>query len=387
MPVDSKRDGLFVAFTPYNVFTSAILASQSPSTVNDLVLIEDFAGADCLIECLREWRDSPFRKIVNLPGVNSSQSLPERVLRLAINSRRVAGLVKRSDYGRVFVCNERRPESQAAIAVAKSLNDETRGFTIEDGLNSYRFSTFEINDGPLNVWLKHRIYGSWFEDVSFAGGFSQTDSFLCWYPDVYGQKAQNPYFEASGLPNCEPIKIRNQTRESLSQLAIAMTNRIGLPAEQLRGLRTILFLPKMTWQTSDSQWMRLIDDCCKQHTKTGQLLGIKYHPRDAADDPFEIRGRTNAVEIPNLLPAEFIFIQSNKTLDLVLGGATTSLMTARCVGGIESVYCVEQPESVEASLAISALGIRNLNELTTVFTPLSDCESVLAPLLPGVSAA
>jgi hypothetical protein len=57
------------------------------------------------------------------------------------------------------------------------------------------------------------------------------------------------------------------------------------------------------------------------------------------------------------MPAELIFLQATESLELVLGGATTSLMTAQFIGGRKKVLCIDQIDCMETASVISTLGI------------------------------
>jgi len=152
-----------------------------------LVLIEDFGDAEAWARLLRGWRDTPFAAVECLPGRASEAralaALGRRGLALRFLRERIKREQRRAVFARleaidatlrparVAVGNDRRPETQFALALAARRGDPRPGVYLDDGLFSY---VGDVHSRPLaralfDTPLKRLAWGGWWQAVDLAG--------------------------------------------------------------------------------------------------------------------------------------------------------------------------------------------------------------------------
>ena len=325
---------LLIATTPLTALVGAALARAQGGGWR-LVLIEDFDEADAWVALLRDWRGSPFATVECLPG----RATEARAL-AAAGGRGLGGRwrreqVKRAQRRAVFarlaaidadwrprvvaVGNDRRPETQFALALAARRGDPRPGIYLDDGLFSY---VGDVHARPLarallDAPLKRLAWGSWWQSVDQAG----TSRWIARAHLALPQRAldRDPARERLALPRAA------FGDRAMARLALAAWRRFA--GSRAPRLDAIVALPHSDLLRREPAALAAIDAAIRRLAADGRQVAVKHHPREREADPlgFAARGA-------RLLPAAIAFELLLPMLQrggVVAGSASTALLAAR----------------------------------------------------------
>lgn len=321
---------LFIGFTPYHAFLSIGLNAQFGMSRDTVMMIGDSAGAELIADVLKRSDASPFHTVQYDADPTTRQTLPGRVLSLRKNSRRIARHLLNSEYNRIVVFNEQRPESQAAIYWSKRAFPATRGYCAEDGWTAYLEDVYQFTHHPVARVARKLAYGFWWEDVATAGGYSSADGLLTVAPKaVNGQR---------GCPVMEICRDHFFT-DSMQVLAGEVLEAEGFSTDDLSAIDAVVFLARSTIVQKLKNYPAMVTRAIGALRSRGMRVAIKYHPREPRQNPYGLDGLPEIVQLPAALAAEFLLINADARFRVVLGDITTSLMTAKWLFPESSVLC------------------------------------------------
>lgn len=326
-----RASTLYLASTPLTVLLAAAVAraQAAPST---LVLIEDFADAPRWQRLLQAWRDNPFAGIEIVAGratearvgaglAGRSPLARWRRARAARGLRhtalaRLAALDAQLRPARVYVGNDRRPETQYALELAARRQGRC-GAYLDDGLFTYLGDAHQRPFARrwIDAPLKRLAWGRWWRSAEQAGTTHWiVESWLAWPPlarDRDPARVRHALPRAWCLDRAMARLARGAAREFLGSgarprhrllLALPHTRVLGDAAPRLRELVAAL-------------------------AARGTACAVKYHPREAAPDPAGLRA-AGATLLPAGIALELLAARMPRGA-IVAGEASTALAAAR----------------------------------------------------------
>lgn len=325
---------LLIATTPLTALVGAALARADGGGWR-LVIIEDFDEAPAWAGMLRAWRGTPFAAVACLPGrASEARALVaaggrglggrwrrERLKRAQRREvfARLAELDSAWRPTRVAVGNDRRPETQYALALAARRGDPRPGIYLDDGLFSY---VGDVHARPLarallDAPLKRLALGSWWQAVDQAG----TSRWIARAHLALPARAldRDPARQRLALPRTA------FTDRAMGRLAMLAWRRFA--GGRAPRLDAIVALPHSDLLAREPAALAAIDAAIRRLAADGAQVAVKHHPRERAADPlgFGARGA-------RLLPAAIAFellLPLLRPGGVVAGSASTALLAAR----------------------------------------------------------
>lgn len=301
---------LFMASTPFNVLTAAMVAFELPQgDVAELGLIDQTSTTATFREALLSWQNSPFANIRLLSEKASGKGKRRQRLQ---GFRRIRQCLQELQPDWIYTGNDRRIEFQFSMA-----HSNARGVYLDDGTYSYLGrKTHWLKDRVLDNMAKKVAYGRWWKQPPAIGASAWIDHSILAFPN-------------SALPilknkTCKPLP-NNLQRPEFAQLAQICLGEQPMTLGTLDGL---LLLPHSSVMSDQQQALGQWLDSC------GADIAYKHHPRtghelqsaDMAVRHWQLPARAWAV--PAAIPMEMLLPLLPQHCK-ISGDVSTALLTAK----------------------------------------------------------
>lgn len=322
---------IFLASTPFNVITSAMVAGGLPKDESaELWIIDQPSPLSRFMLTVEKWETSPFVKIshVTSQAKRIAQKLKRRKTLRSMSKR-----FNNSGAINLYTCNDRRIEFQWLMAHAPKI---TIGHYIDDGTYSYigRRTNF-LKDQIIDNGLKKITYGCWWQQPKDIGASD-------WISHVHVafQKHITPSLKSKIIHNLPSLD--SSYFQSLAAL-------FDIPTKLIGQADVIALLPHKSVMNISTQTV-LIDTLAKAKHPL-----IKNHPRnDSIPTQY-----SNFKEIRSDLPFEILL----PLLDLkckIIGDVSTALLTAKWIHPEREVAAISVQDT-ELSNLMQTLNIEVIN--------------------------
>lgn len=301
---------LFLASTPFNVLTAAMVAFELPAGDEaELGLIDQTSTTAAFREALLRWQSSPFRKIRLLSEKASGKGKHRQRLQ---GFRCIRQCLQELQPQWIYTGNDRRIEFQFAMA-----HSNARGVYLDDGTYSYLGrKTHWLKDRVLDNMTKKVAYGRWWKQPPAIGASAWIDHSILAFPESALPILQNKA--------CKPLP-NNLQRAEFAQLAQICLGDQPQPLNTLDGL---LLLPHSSVMSAQQPALgNWLDNC-------GTEIAYKHHPRtsselqstEMANNHWHLPARARAV--PAAIPMEML-LPLLPQLCKISGDVSTALLTAK----------------------------------------------------------
>lgn len=331
---------LFLASTPFNVLTAAMVALELPSgDTAELGLIDQTDTTAAFRQALQDWQSSPFTRTDVLSGKTTG---PDKRRQRQQSFDRIRQRLNELQPDWIYTGNDRRIEFQFAMA-----HSSARGVYLDDGTYSYLGrKTHWLKDRVLDNLVKKLAYGWWWTQPPAIGASAWIDHSVLAFPE-------------SALPAlkkrpCQPLP-DNLQRPEFAELARVCLGQTDVAIDQLQGL---LLLPHSSvisqHQRALGEWL---DRC-------GDVIGYKHHPRTE-------QALTGSAQMTSLwhLPPRAVAVPASVPMEILLpllsqhckiaGDVSTALLTAKWLRPeLEVNALISQDTSVEWTSLLQQLGIQ-----------------------------
>ncbi|MCA6063125.1 hypothetical protein [Thalassolituus marinus] len=330
---------LFLASTPFNVLTAAMVALELPhGDTAELGLIDQTDTTQTFRQALQNWQGTPFARTEVLSSkATGSGKRQQRQLSFKWIQQRLTDL--QPDW--IYTGNDRRIEFQFAMA-----HSHARGVYLDDGTYSYL--------GRKTHWLKDRIldniakkvaYGWWWKQPATIGASDWIDHSVLAFPE----------FALPALKKRPCLTLPdNLQRPEFAELARICLGKTDTAIDQLQGL---LLLPHSSvispMQKVLGEWL----------DHSGNSIGYKHHPRTE-------QALTTAEQMTSLwhIPLRAIAVPASTPMEILLpllsphckiaGDVSTALLTAKWLRPELQVSALISPDtSAEWTSLLKQLGI------------------------------
>lgn len=331
---------LFLASTPFNVLTSAMVALELPAgDIAELGLIDQAEATESFRQALQHWQSSPFTRTDVLSGkATGPGKRQQRQRSFDLIQQRLTDL--QPDW--IYTGNDRRIEFQFAMA-----HSHARGVYLDDGTYSYLGrKTHWLKDSVLDNLVKKLVYGWWWKQPATIGASAWIDHSVLAFPE-------------SALPvlrkrPCLPLP-DNLQRPEFAELAHICMGQTDTAIDQLQGL---LLLPHSSVIGTQQKALGLWLDRC------GDNIGYKHHPRtertlttaEQMHSLWHMPPRARAV--PASVPMEILLPLLSQHCKIA-GDVSTALLTAKWLRPELDVTALIGPDtSTEWKSLLNLLGIQ-----------------------------
>jgi len=336
-------DHLFLASTPFNVLTAAMVAFELPAGDRArLGLIDQTDATEAFRQALIHWHSSPFSTIELLTRKAGGRG--KRRQRLA-GFARIRETLTEFPPDQIYTGNDRRLEFQYAMAHSRA-----RGVYLDDGTYSYLGRPLHwLQDRVIDNLVKKLAYGWWWRQPPAIGASSWIDHCIVAFPDSV--------IPALRQKHCHPLPA-NLQRPEFRELARLC---LGDQPVDLSTLDGLLLLPHSSVLSENQPALgRWLDQCgvdiaYKHHPRTDTTLQTAGRARDLWHLPERARPLPAAAPMEILLP---LLPQNCK----ICGDVSTALLTAKWLRPELNVTAVVRKDTtMEWKALLTVLGIQ-LNE-------------------------
>lgn len=303
---------LFLASTPFNMLTAAMMALELPEGDESVLgLIDQPVTERPFVTVLKQWPQSPFRQTQVLSY--QAQGKQKRSIRHQ-GFARIDALLQQLKPTRIYTGNDRRIEFQYAMHRCSN----AYGVYLDDGTYSYLGrKTHWLKDHLIDNWFKKISYGRWWKQPPTVGGSDWIHQAVVAFPDAVTEGLTKK--QLSSLPH-------NLERPEFRQLAqLAITNS-DITEVQLQHIDALLLLPHESVVSQQTQ-KKLITWLAENNGTTA----FKHHPRSQLPEGGDSSTwglPDDAIQVPAGLPMEMLLPLLGKHCHLA-GDVSTALLTAK----------------------------------------------------------
>lgn len=302
-----------------------------------LVLLEDFDLAERLQALLEGWRDTPFERIVRLPGRHTEHLRGARDRGRGVRHFLHRGQVKR-DLRRdtlaalraldvelapeqVWLGNDRKVETQLLLHRASTRRGTAAGQYLDDGLYTY---LGDVRQRALirriDALVKQQVYGRWWQRVAHAGTSRWIAAAWLAFPAL---APQPPY-----VAQCIQLLPRGWfANRAFLRLSLQAAAQFGVDRVGLRKCDAVWVMPHSNQLRDDPAFAQALREAVRQAAANGLRIALKYHPRETDEDPGQLRAAGAALVLPALIPLELLLpLLPHRAL--LVGEGSTALLAA-----------------------------------------------------------
>lgn len=271
-----------------------------------------FAGA------VDGWSHSPFERIEFItPRRRAGQTARARAAS-AVHGDIVAAL---NDFAPtiVTVFNDRQDAGQALLIETARRFPKALRCCAEDGALAYTDFRYRAH-GAVTRWRQRLRLGRGWSDVQVLGTHPLVQRYLAIHPELLRPELRGP--NVARLPSaCLGSAV-------LQELAGRLCARSGFEAQGVGAGAVLLTLSHASYAERNPDYGVLVRQVVERLLALHLPFFFKYHPREAAADFLGLAGLPAATEVPRTLPVECLYLLAHDRPITVVGGMSTSLLTA-----------------------------------------------------------
>jgi len=319
--MDRKRQqNVFVAYTPYHIFISLIMALSGGDKDEDqhLIIVSNFSDAQLMYKSLLSCPSLPFKEIVfykgeyNLDILNSFQRKFARFLGVRRICRDLVSHIKHEKIDKVYLFNEDRAYSLAILDYVSKQKGAVKASFVEDGTTNYS-SYIERKKMPYLIFGKI-FYGLWWKNVPVMGTSKFFDENWAFFPDFVRPELSDKVKKQ--------IPLKGILELERNQIAARVLLDYEFKLKDIQDLNAIILLSHSSviarFPEYKSMLLRVI--------QKAQSLGYKV---DSGSDFLNLNNQPNVTRLRSSAPLEFIFILARDNIQLVVSDLSTTALTAR----------------------------------------------------------
>lgn len=312
---------LFLPSTPLNVLLSAAFSLHSDSnTEMELWLIDQRNTDDNpYYQALMSWPESPFQKVKLLSGqATGFNKLSERRQNFAILRDGLDEFCPTQ----VMVGSDRRIEFQYVMHYLKEKGQVANGVYLDDGLYSYAGRPSHLLKDGFNELLKKITYGLWWEEPKTIGASSLIQKAWLFQPSLAVNALQDKSLEC--------FDVNWFKSKKLLSLSLMLAEVLGVKAKKINEVDLLVLIPHPNNIKKIRHYEQRIKQRIAQEVALGKKVGVKYHPRMAGEDVFNLKSIGVYEIVPSLMAFEFC-LPMLSTDCIVLGDIGTALLTTKWI--------------------------------------------------------
>jgi hypothetical protein len=262
----------------------------------------------------------------------------------------------------VTVFNDREESGQCVLIAAARYCPRASRRCAEDG--SLAYSNFVYRPHGVSTRLRQKLrLGRQWSDVRVLGTHPLVQQFIALRPALLRPELRHRPVQAFAAEALAAAPLR--------RLAAALCAGTGFAPATVPAGATVLTVSHSGYAARNPQYRNSVEACAQQLAQNGGGFFVKYHPREAQADYLGLCVAGSAQEIPRTLPVECLYLMLRDRPLTVVGGMSTTLLTAGLL--MPQVRCAAL---VQGSASGDAWDPQLLHELH--ITPLADAAAIAA---------
>jgi|GEM_PF-6688872 len=305
---------LFLAQTPVNLLISAALAIAETTTAEPhLIACSRTDGEEAWTRAASTSQHWPFSTTTFLDRRLKGLSPWSKWRRIRTNIQLTRHQVRQLTPDRIWFFNDQFPSVQAACVEAKRVRPDARRIFIDEGLSSYGIRPFPV-PGAIPTAIRRLALGHWWEELPLNGTSSHADEARLLYPEF-----ANPAIRPPRQPLGRELFDQPQIKRLLADLVPPVDKE----------LTTLVFTGRSSLTPDRERLRQQYVDIIAPLAAAGETIGLKAHPAEESDDPFDLGKTLPVICLPRHTPSEVFVMHFRQTLRCVVGDGSSALMTAR----------------------------------------------------------
>jgi hypothetical protein len=321
LPAAASGRHVFLVRSSLQFLLAAAMAEDLRRTdgrVSRMLFLPDVQDPGLFIDAAARWSDSPF---------DSVDLIAARRQAGEVHSGRTAAEV-RTELRRaltaawplsITVFNDREEAGQTLLADAARHHPQARRRCAEDGSRAYTRFT-QRGHSLIGSWRQRLRVGPGWADVRVLGTHPLVQEFIALHPTLLRPELRGPRVRALPADALSAVSIR--------RLASSLCAATGFDPATVPENAALITLNHSAYMRRNPEFAGKVHSCVAELRDAGTPLFVKYHPREADVDPLNLTSSGECREVPRTLPVECVYLPLRDRPLQVIGGMSTSLLTA-----------------------------------------------------------
>lgn len=307
---------LYIPYTRYHILLSLAIArsSSDKSLKHRIILVSPALQQLCSVFRLHNVTMTSLEYDDRRNNLHTF-CVKKHNLRLLANEIKNMGSINSFYY-----CCEWHVYTTYLADLIRKMHTETHFCLIEDGVSTYA-EPARKKKNILERVGNYIIYGPWHKDFYLPGTMASQCEIYALLPELLGTNLANHVKHKINLN----VLLDSVDDSALSAIVDQKNNDYDLNVEAL------IALDYNSRYTDGENYRHTISQLLYDMSHRFGSVAIKRHPADNKQVNFIPDNVYNVFELDAGLPIEFYYLKFRKTLRLVVGGLSTSLLTAHCM--------------------------------------------------------
>jgi hypothetical protein len=283
-----------------------------------LLFLPDVQDPALFMNAVQRWTDSPFDRLVLIAARRQAGALQAGRAAAAVRAELRHALADARPLS-VTVFNDREEAGQTLLVEAARRFPQACRRCAEDGSRAYTGFT-QRGLGWVGRWRQRLRVGRGWADVRVLGTHPLVQQFIALHPTLL-------------RPELRDSRVRSLPGEALSapairHLASALCSATGFDPATIPLDAALIAINHSGYMKRNPDYAHKLRECVAALHVAGTPLFVKYHPRESDADPLNLTGSGISREVPRTLPVECLYLPLRDRPLQVIGGMSTSLLTA-----------------------------------------------------------
>jgi hypothetical protein len=293
-------------------------ARQTSQATCRMLFVPDVLDPALFAKVTEGWADPPFDRVAFMaPRRLPAQTAAARPWR-AVRQDLVQALLDFSPTT-VTVFNDRQDAGQTLLIEAAMRLPQTRRECTEDGAHSYTTFTYREHGAVTKLRQRWRLGQRW-ADVRVLGTHPLVQRFNATHPELLRSELRGD--------KVRPFPLHRLGADTMRRMATRFCELVGFDPQRITAGAAIVTLNHSDYARRNPDYAALVQACVVQLRAAATPFFFKYHPREAAADYLNLGTQGTTGEIARTLPVECLYLLMREQPLLVIGGMSTSLLTA-----------------------------------------------------------
>ena len=327
----TREKTLYWIGTPRHFLIAAGMAvGDSDFCDSHLLLTSRFDYVDGIRTVLDRWQESPFShvRVIRPRGRVPGRIKSVNRIRSARNLEKFRRMARESahEYSELRVFTATDTVTQAFLYETKRFSPTTKRIMVEDGGIYYNSQNIS-DDSADKSFLKWKgaagriLYGRSWSAVKKNGIGEVIDEI----------QMIAPHLARKELASVNRVKLSpdHMLRLADTELPNLYFALFDCNSNEMANIETLIILSRSDSISDDpTGYVETVNALANTTMKRGLKTAIKYHPKEPLPDYMGLKDRSDAIEIPREIPMELLFIVNSRSLKLILGDASSALLSA-----------------------------------------------------------
>lgn len=333
------------------LLASAIAEDQrrQDGTLSRMVFLPDVLDPGLFAHAIDDWTDRPFDRVVFVaarrgPGdarPTRGGGAVRRELRTALADAQPIS---------VTVFNDREEPGQAILVEAARRFPDALRRCAEDGALSYTGFTYPLHSRLVALRQRLRLGAGW-ANVRVLGTHPLVQQYLALHPGLLRPELR--------MPNVRQLPVAPLGSDALRRVARAFCTQANFDPDRVPAGAAVLTLSHSNYARRNPGYLASVGACLSALQAADKQVFVKCHPREIEVMPLG-EASQGVIEIARTIPVECLWLLLRDRPLCVIGGMSTSLLTAALLMPQARVMALPNPPGSQDTwdeALLGALGI------------------------------